>query len=106
MDINDTVTIRIPRWTTEQVSLINLVVDRIVEIRKFSDTEFDLYSPTPHTRGLLYRVGTVHDLKTADLDLFDSDRRMFWEQHITKLDSETVKEISVIHSPNWQPSDA
>lgn len=106
MDINDTVTIRIPRWTTEQVPLINLVVDRIVEIRQYQPDEFDLYSPTAHNRGLLYRVGTVRGLKTADLDLFDSDRRMFWEQHITKLDEVTIREISVIHSPNWQPSDA
>lgn len=99
--INDTINIRIPRWTREQVSLIDLLLDFVVEVRQWEPGECDLY--TPSGDHLLRRIGTIEGLKKADLDLFDADKRMFWEMHASKLNNDIIQEIATIRDPNWHP---
>lgn len=99
MKAHDKVNVKVPRWTTEQVTLIDLAINRILELRRFDSDEVDVYKPTNGM--VLQRIGSFYGLSDEDIDLFDSDRRQFWEKHIDKLDDNMIREISVIHNPNW-----
>ncbi len=96
------VEIAVPRWTTETVNILDLLVSRIYEIRENVPGEFDLYAPIDEQRGNLHRVGTVTKLTRSDLELFGIDRRMFWEVHIDKVTYRMISEIGTIRCVNWK----
>lgn len=95
------VEITVPRWTTETVNVLDLLVNRIHEIRENVPGEFDLYGPIDEQRGNLFRVGTVTKLTRSDLELFMIDRSKFWEVHVGKVTAGMIREISTIRGLNW-----
>lgn len=99
MDTNAKVTVNVARWTTEEVNLIDLVMDRVVEIQRFNEDEIDIYKSV--NARCCIRIGTLHGVSDKDVNLFKSDRKRFWEKHIDKLDSDIIREISSIRNPDW-----
>ena len=94
------VEVTVPRYTKEVVNILDLLVNRIQEIRENVPGEFDLY--TSDGSHVLYRIETWYSLSKADMDLFDSDSRMFWELHIDKVTGGMISSISTIRFLDWR----
>lgn len=102
MEANQQVQINVTRWAQEEVNVLDLLANRTKEIRFFEEGEHDIYCDNfGREEGVLMRIATLNGLSEADVDLFDSDRRMFWELHIDKVDESMIHCISNINNPNW-----
>lgn len=97
------VVVTVPRYTTELVNIVDLLVNRIAEIQENVPGEFDLYiNDDDPSSSVMCRIETWHNLSKADMDLFDSDSRMFWELHIGKVTGSMIEEINTIHYVGWR----
>lgn len=98
----DKVQVQVLRWVEETVTLKDLLLWQIVDIRHYHDDEFDIYYPyDPMGKGgLLYRAGTIKGLTDVDLELFKENPGEFWDKHIEKIDDLILGNICKI--PNYQ----
>lgn len=98
---SSTVCVTVPRWCTEGANILDLLVNRIIEIRVNVPGEFDLYAPVDEQRGNLWRVATFTGLSSDDVDLFNTDKRAFWELRLDKVTAQMISNISTIRCVNW-----
>lgn len=97
------VCVAVPRWTTETINILDLLVDRIVEIHVTVPGEFDLYAPVDEQgKGNLWRVETFTDISNDDVDLFNADKQAFWELHLDKVTAQMISNISTIRCVDWK----
>ncbi len=101
MAATDQVQVQVLRWTEETVTIKDLLMWQIIEIRLYHDDEYDIYYPID-TKGQLRRVGTMKGLTDADVDLFYKDSSKFWDKHADKVTDLILGQICKIPNYNFR----